>query len=318
VASGVAAETTGAGAPSQARVALALGTIYVVWGSTYLGIRWVVAELPPFAAGTIRFFSAGLCFFLLGVLRPGGLASLRATSWRQVRNAALIGAAMLGCSNGLVGLAERDISSGMTALMIAITPLLIALMEALRPGGTRPGARASAGLVVGFVGTALLVTGGRDDGHATSAAGVVMVLVAAVVWAAATLAARDVPRPAASMISAGIEMMAGGVTQAVVAAFRGDWPQLFASDASARAWLSLLYLAAVGSCLGYGAFSWLTRNARPTLVSTYGYVNPLVAVTLGTLLAGEALGPRIAVAGVAVVGAVFLVSTDRSKRAGRA
>jgi drug/metabolite transporter (DMT)-like permease len=307
----VAADRAGAGSAPRARIALALATIYVVWGSTYLGIRWVVAELPPFAAGTLRFFSAGLVFFLLGVLRPGGLASWRATTWPQVRNAAVIGAALLGCSNGLVGLAERHISSGTTALMIAITPLLIALMEAFRPGGTRPGGRAAAGLVVGFVGTALLVSGGRDDGHATSVAGVVMVLVAAVVWAAATLAAKDVPRPKASLISAGIEMMAGGVTQAVVAGFRGDWPQLFASHASSRAWLSLLYLAAIGSCLGYGAFSWLTRNARPTLVSTYGYVNPLVAVTLGTLLAGETLGPRIVVAGVAVVGAVFLVSTGR-------
>jgi drug/metabolite transporter (DMT)-like permease len=301
----------GTSSASRTRVALALATIYVVWGSTYLGIRWVVAELPPFAAGTLRFFSAGLFFFLVAVLRPGGVGRLREVGWRQVRNAAVLGAAMLGCSNGLVGLAERNISSGMTALMIAITPLLIALMEAVRPGGTRPGVRASVGLVVGFLGTALLVMGGRNEGHATSAAGVVMVLVAAVVWAAATLAAKDVPRPRDSFLSAGIEMMAGGVTQAVVAGFRGEWPQLFTSHASNRAWLSLLYLAAVGSCLGYGAFSWLTRNARPTLVSTYGYVNPLVAVTLGTLLAGEALGPRIVVAGVAVVGAVFLVSTGR-------
>jgi drug/metabolite transporter (DMT)-like permease len=261
----------------------------------------------------LRFFCAGLVFFLVGLTRPGGVAAVQAITPRQLRNAALMGMALLGCSNGLVGLAERNISSGLTALMLAITPLWIALIEALRPGGLRPTARAAVGLLIGFCGTALLATGAPADGHATSSAGVVMVLVASLVWAVASVAARNMARPSAWLISAGIEMMAGGATQAVVALVRGEWNALAAgvAGASARAWLSLLYLMLVGSGLGYGAFSWLTRHARPTLIATYGYVNPLVAVMLGTLLASEPLGPRIALAGGAIVLAVFLVTTAR-------
>jgi drug/metabolite transporter (DMT)-like permease len=296
---------------APAAIAIALATLYLVGGSTYLGIRWVVVELPPFAAGAMRFVCAGLVFLLLGIARPGGLASLRATTPAQLRNAALIGVGLLGCSNGLVGLAERHISSGMAALVLAGYPLWIALFEAVRPGGLRPGARAGVGLLVGFLGTALLVTGAPADGHATSVSGVVMVLAAALVWAAASLAAKNVARPGAALISAGVEMLAGGATQALIAAARGEWPVMLASDASARAWLSQLYLMAVGSCVGYGTFSWLTRHARPTLVATYGYVSPLVAVTLGALLAGEPLGPRLVVAAIAVVAAVFLVSASR-------
>ena len=289
-------------------MALALGTIYIVWGSTYLGIRWVVAELPPFAAGCIRFTGAGLLFLLLGFARGGAWPSAR-----QFRNAALLGVALLGVSNGLVGAAERHITSSLTALILGMTPLWVALIDGLRPGGVRPAPRAIVGLVLGFVGTALLVmtAPGADGQHAVALGAGLLVLVASFTWASASLAARSVARPQSFLISGGIEMISGGLCQAVIAVVRGEWPILLASDAGGRAWLSLLYLGLVGSCLGYGAFSWLTRHARPTLVATYAYVNPLVAVALGTLLAGEALGGAIVGSGALVVLAVFLVTTAR-------
>jgi drug/metabolite transporter (DMT)-like permease len=311
------AEPPPAGAPrgpaalipaGRASIALALGTLYIVWGSTYLAIRWVVVELPPFAAGSLRFVAAGLIFLMLGLLRAGGTARPRAV---ELRNAALLGVAFLGISNGLVGLAEKQISSGLTALILALTPLWVALLEALWPGGRRPPLAAIAGLVIGFGGTATLVLGAPSSGHAVAFSGLAMVLIASFSWATASIVARSAARPSVWMISAGVEMVSGGLAQAVVALIRGEYPLLVASGPAPRAWLSLVYLALVGSCLGYGAFSWLTRRARPSLVSTYAYVNPLVAVTLGALLADEPLSPRLAFSGALIVLAVFLVTTAR-------
>jgi drug/metabolite transporter (DMT)-like permease len=290
---------------TSSRVAFALGTVYLVWGSTYLGIRWVVEELPPFAAGALRFLVAGMVFLALGRLAGGPMPT-----GRQVRNAALIGMFLPGLSNGLVGLAERQVPSALTALVLAVMPLWVALLETVRPGGSRPSGQAAAGLLLGFAGTALLVWRPAGD-HAVSPAGVAMLLAASFIWAAGSLFAKGAARPANWMTSAGVEMLAGGVFQAAVATARGELPALVSAHPSSRALLALVYLAAVGALGGYGAFSWLTRNARPALVATYAYVNPLVAVVLGMLLAGETLGPRAAAGGAIVVVAVVLVTRGR-------
>ena len=302
------------GGATPARVALALGTLYLVWGSTYLAIRWVVAELPPFASGSLRFTAAGLFFLLLGLLR-GQRDGARWPTRLQLRNSVLLGVAFLGVSNGLVGLAERQISSGLTALMLALTPLWVALLEAVLPGGRRPTAGAVIGLLLGFGATAALVLGAPSTGHAVALSGVIMVLVASFTWATASVIARSAPRSAAFLVSAGIEMVAGGVAQALIALVRGEHHELLAAGPAPRAWLSLLYLAVMGSCIGYGAFSWLNRRVRPSLVATYAYVNPLVAVTLGALLADEPLSPRVLLSGAVIVLAVFLVTTARDRSA---
>jgi drug/metabolite transporter (DMT)-like permease len=291
---------------SRARVALALGTVYLVWGSTYLGIRWVVAELPPFAAGAMRFVTAGGVFLAAGLLT----GSPRPTR-RQLRNAAIIGMLMPGISNGLVGLAERRVPSSITALVLAIMPLWVALLQTLRPGGARPSGRAALGLLLGFGGTALLVLGGGPSAHVIEPLGVVLLLLASFIWAAGSLFARGAARPAGWMVSAGAEMLAGGVCQALISVGKGELPRLAEAHPSGRALSALVYLVAIGAWLGYGAFSWLTRHARPAVVATYAYVNPLVAVVLGAVFAGEILAPRAAVSGVVIVAAVVLVTTAR-------
>jgi drug/metabolite transporter (DMT)-like permease len=291
--------------PSRARIALALGTVYLVWGSTYLAIRWTVAELPPLLAGSLRFTAAGLGFLLIArALGP------IAVSPRRLASAALVGAIMPGASNGLVNLAEQTVPSGLTALILAVMPLWLALFQALRRGQPRPGRRAVVGLVVGFAGTALLV--GRADGGSISVMGVLMLMAAAMLWAFGSLYAREVDRPRPWMASAGFEMLAGGLVQAVFGLAHGELPRLVAAHPSPRAVASLIYLAAVGAWAGYGAFSWLTNHARPTLVSTYCYVNPLVAVLLGWSLAGEPLAPRTLAAAALIVCSVFLVTTARA------
>ncbi len=289
----------------RAKIALALLTVYVVWGSTYLAIRWVVAELPPLPAGGARFVVAGAAFVLVA-----WAAGARRPSAVELRNAALIGAAMPGLSNGLVSLAARSVPSGLIALVLAIMPLWVALLEAVRPGGARPGLRASIGLVIGFAGTATLVWHGPGEAP-VSPVGLALLVTASFVWAVGSLFARSAPRPQPWMTSAGIEMLCGGLFQLLLGLLAGEIPALFARAPSPRALGSLVYLVVIGAWMGYGAFSWLTRNARPALVATYGYVNPLVAVALGSLLADEPLGPRTAVAAALIVGSVILVTTAR-------
>jgi drug/metabolite transporter (DMT)-like permease len=293
--------------PPRAQIALALTTVYLVWGSTYLAIRWTVAELPPLLSGAMRFLAAGLGFLLMA--RALGPLSL---SRRRLANAAVLGAIMPGASNGLVNLAERTVPSGLTALILAAMPLWLALFQALRRGQPRPGPRAVVGLVVGFGGTALLV-GGRGGGEPISIPGVVMLLAAAMLWALGSLFAREADRPKPWLASAGFEMLAGGLTQTIFGLAHGELPRLLAASPSPRAIGSLVYLAAVGAWAGYGAFSWLISHARPTLVSTYCYVNPLVAVMLGWALAGEPLSGKTAAAAALIICSVALVTTSRAE-----
>jgi drug/metabolite transporter (DMT)-like permease len=293
--------------PGRARIALALGTLYVVWGSTYLAIRWAVHELPPLLAGSARFTVAGLGF--LAVARLQG--PLRA-SRREVGRALLIGLLMPGVSNGLVGLAERKVPSGLTALVLALVPLWIALSLAAGSARERPGRRTSLGLTTGFGGTALLVwTGG--GGAPIDPLGVAMLIGGSLTWAAGSLVARSHERPRPWTASAGLEMLAGAAVQGGLGLAHGELPALLAAHPSPRALGALVYLAVIGGWGGYGAFSWLTRHARPTLVATYAYVNPLVAVVLGWALAGEPLSARTLAASALIVGAVALVTTGRDR-----
>jgi drug/metabolite transporter (DMT)-like permease len=293
--------------PPRGQIALALATIYVVWGSTYLAIRWTVHELPPFLAGGSRFLVAGLGFLAAARLQ----GPLRATR-RGLGRAVLIGVLMPGLSNGLVGLAERKVPSGLTALVLALLPLWIALYLALGPARERPGRRGAAGLVIGFAGTALLVWAG-PTGAAIEPAGLLMLVAGSLAWATGSLLSRSHERPRPWMASSGVEMLAGGLFQTVLGLAHGELPALLAARPSPRAIGSLIYLAVIGGWGGYGAFSWLARHARPTLVATYSYVNPLVAVLLGWALAGEMLGARTAAAAALIVCSVVLVTTDRHR-----
>jgi drug/metabolite transporter (DMT)-like permease len=284
-------------------IAIALAIVYLVWGSTYLAIRWTVHDLPVFASGGIRFLVAG-AGFLLAVRLRGPLTITR----RQLGGAALLGLLMPGLSNGLVALAERRVPSSLAALILSMLPLWIALFQLI--GGERPPPRAALGLLTGFAGTGLLVSGGSLS---APLGGVALIVLASLLWAVGSLLARRIERPRPWMASSGIEMLSGGLVQLVIGAATGDVPRLFAAHPAPRAIGSLVYLTVIGAWAGYGAFSWLTANAPPTLVATYSYVNPLVAVLLGVALAGEPLGPRTLVAGALIIGSVVLVTSGRRR-----
>ena len=293
--------------PPRSKILLALGTVYIVWGSTYLGIRFMVAELPPLLSGGFRYLIAGGVFYVAARLRPG--AAPPATG-RQLRNAVLLGVGLVGLSNGLVNMAERHVPSGLTALLLAVMPLWVALIEMLRPRGQRPTARALLGVATGFVGTALLVwhPPGGQPLHIVSA---LLLGLASLNWALCSVAGRHADRPANWMISSGVEMMAGGVAQLIVGSATGEIGALAAAHPGPHALWAFVYLVVIGSWLGYGAFSWLIRNAPPTFVATYAYVNPLVAVILGAAIAGEALGLRTLAGGAVIVLSVVVVTTAR-------
>lgn len=293
-------------ASSQAtpgRIALALGTVYLVWGSTYLAIRWMVADVPPLPAGGLRFSIAGAVFIVAG-LATGGRAGLRGA---QLRNAAVVGALLPGVANALVCFAAREIPSVLIALLVAVMPLWIAAFEALRPGGSRPGRMTLAGLLVGFLGTAVLIWRGPGDAD-VSARGVALALGSSLVWAAGWMWARGVERPKNWLVASGVEMLGGGLLQGGAALATGELAVMAAAQPGPRALGSMIYLVVVGSWLGYGAFSWLVKNARPTLVATYAYVNPLVAVLLGATVGNEPLGWRTLAGGGLIVGSVVLAT----------
>jgi drug/metabolite transporter (DMT)-like permease len=284
------------------RVWAALGTVYVVWGSTYLGIMVGIRTMPPLLMSSARFLLAGAVLFLWGV-RRGGRPDPR--GWVA---AAIVGAALLLIGNGGVAWAETRVDSGVAALVVAVVPIWIALLEwtVLR---RRPRLQTVAGLVLGLTGVAVLV----GPGGAVDAVGGITIVLASLAWAAGSLYAQRAPLPSDHLLAAGMQMLAGGMLLGIAGAFAGE-----ASQVQIPSWASVTafaYLAVVGSLIAFTAYGWLLRNASAMLVATYAYVNPVVAVGLGAVVLSERLTPAMLLAGGTIVVAVFLIVTTRPRGA---
>jgi drug/metabolite transporter (DMT)-like permease len=289
--------------PRTALLVACLAIVYVVWGSTYLAIHFVVDGMPPLASSALRNLSAGP--ILLAFLKWRRNAW---PTWRQVRNGALIGFMMMGLGNGAVCLAETSVPSGLAALVIAGTPVF-ALLFAWALSGARPRLLEWLGIVLGLAGMALL----NLDLHAAASPWAIAVLfVGAASWAGATVLQRRLDMPAGPM-SAAVQMLGGGASLVVMSALRGERFELATVPVSA--WLALAYLVVFGSIVAYTAFVYVIGHSRPALATSYAYVNPVVAVGLGVLFAGETVSAPI-VAGMLVilagVGLVMVGSTRRS------
>jgi drug/metabolite transporter (DMT)-like permease len=283
---------------------IALGVVYVVWGSTYLGIRVVVRTLPALGAMGFRFVAAGLIMAAIVRLRVGS-APFRVDR-RQVGSAALVGVLLLGCGNGGVALAEKTVPSGLAALLVAAMPLWLVLLRTL--ARDRPRALTLAGTLIGFVGIAVLARPGAHDGHAHSAtAGTIIILVGTLCWATGTFLSPRLAMPESPFVATSIEMLCGGAAMLVVSPLIGELHGFSFAHVQTSAWWALVYLILVGSLLGFTAFVWLARNAPLSLVSTYAYVNPVVAVFLGWLLLTEQITASIVAGGGLAIAGVFLV-----------
>jgi drug/metabolite transporter (DMT)-like permease len=292
--------TRGEGRPARTAVIAALAAVYIIWGSTYLAIRFAVETLPPFLMAAVRFLVAG--GLLYGWRRARGVPAPTAAQWRA---ATVVGGLMLLGGNGGVVWAEQWIESGTAALIVATVPLWMVLLDWLRPGGRPPRAMVWAGIVVGLAGVGLLF-GGSDNGEMYTAGWVVLIL-ASVSWAVGSLYSRTMALPPA-LLATGMQMLAGGALLLVVGVAAGELRGLDPAAFSTRSILSLLYLIVFGALVGYSAYVWLLRVTAPAVASTYAYVNPVVAVFLGWLLAGEALTLRIMLASTVIVGAVALIT----------
>lgn len=283
-------------------VPLGLGTLYLVWGSTYLGIRIAVGGWPPFLLAGVRFLIAGS--LLLGFLRLRGMAL---PTRRQWRNAAVVGTLLLGLGNGLVCYAEREVSSGIAAVAVASMPLFMALFG-LRHGH-RPNALETAGLVIGFIGVVVLNLGGDLSGSRLAA---LALLAAAAAWAYGSVWSKRQEMPPGPMNTAA-QMLCGSAALFVMGFASGErlpaHPPLVAN-------LALAYLVVAGSLIGYSAYLYVLRHARPVLATSYAYVNPPVAVLFGVLVAGEHVG-MLEIAGTAIIlCGVVAITLAQQKRTG--
>jgi drug/metabolite transporter (DMT)-like permease len=298
----------GVGTKLKPSVWVALIAVYIVWGSTYLAIRFAVETIPPFLMASSRFLVAGA--FLYGWRRLSGDPAPRKIEWRS---AAVVGVLLLVIANGLVSWSEQYVASGVAALLVASAPLWMVLIDALRPGGRRPNGLTAAGVMVGFGGVVLLVEPWRlfSDQSSTSSLGVLLLLISALSWSIGSLYSRGARLPRSPLLGTGMEMLAGGIGLLLVGSLIGEWQQLQLSAISSRSLWGLAYLVVFGSLVGFVAYTWLLRNAPTPLVSTYAFVNPLVAIFIGSLFADELLTPRILASALIVVSSVVLINWGR-------
>lgn len=291
-------------APARpAMIWAALVVVYVVWGSTYLAIRVLVeAGIPPFLGMGLRFLVAGILMLAYLWLRHGR-ERLR-ISRRELRGAAVMGLLLLVLGNGMVAVAEQTVPSGLAALVVAAISLWFVLLQAA--GGERPPALTWVGILVGLAGVAVIcVPRGGIEG--VEAWGIGILLFGTVSWAFGSYFSPRLGLPRNALVASAYEMLAGGVMLMVVSASAGEFGELQVSAVPAKGWLALVYLIVLGSLLGYTAYGYLLANAPLSLVGTYAYVNPVVAVLLGWAILAEPVTAIVLVGGTLVVGGVVLV-----------
>lgn len=294
-------------------VLTAYAALYVIWGSTYLAIRYAVQTLPPFAMAGARFVLAGAILAAWAWWREGARAT--AANWRA---ATIAGALLLAGGNGAVVWAEQRVPSGLAALLVAAMPFWMVLVDWLRPGGRAPRLAVAIGIAVGMAGIVLLVGPGSLAGDRVDPLGATALVFGSLSWAIGSLYSRHAPLPKSAILATGMEMLTGGVVLLIIAAIAGEYGRLDVAHASRASIAGYFYLVVFGSLIGFTAFAWLLRVSTPARVSTYAFVNPVVAVLLGWAIAHEPVGPRTLVAAAIIVGAVALITFGTTRTASTA
>jgi drug/metabolite transporter (DMT)-like permease len=293
---------------SMLHIAVALGAVYVIWGSTYLAIRFAIETIPPFLMAGVRYVTAGLLLYGWSRLRGAPRPSL--VNWRS---ALLLGATLLLLGNGGVVWAEQRVSSGLTALLICTEPLWIVLLVWLRSRQEKPSPRVLAGMALGFAGLIILVKPGSSSGG-VDPLGAAAVLIASLSWAWGSLYSQRAKLPSSPLLSTGMQMLCGGGLQLLAALALGEPSRFDPAQVSGKSLLALGYLIVFGAIVAFTAYVWLLKAAPPVLVSTYAYVNPLVAVFLGWALAGEPITGTTLMAAAVILTGVALISSAQGKK----
>jgi drug/metabolite transporter (DMT)-like permease len=292
----------------RSKILLAFASIYFIWGSTYLFMRFAVETLPPIAVAGVRYFMAGLVLFAIA-------------SWRRTpeptkvpwRGHAIVGT-LLTAGNGSVALAVQRIPSGVAALLVALTPCLMVLLEWWWRGGTRPSLGVTAGLVLGIAGMAVLVGPSALGGDRIDPVGAGIVLFGSAAWAVGSVYSRTLPRFQSALRTSAIQMLAGGLVVSLVALIVGDFGRIDVAAASFKSVASFLYLILIGSLIGYSSYMYLLGVTSAARASTYAFVNPVVAVFLGAVFASEPVTARVLAAGAIIVVAVALITLYGGER----
>ncbi len=296
-------------APPKALLIAAFFALYTVWGSTYLAIRVTVETMHPFLTAGVRFLIAGALLYAL--MRLCGIGRPTPMHWK---NSAISGTLLLLGGNGLVVWAEQFVASGLAALIIAIVPIWIALLDWARPEGQRPSAKNVLGIAIGFSGVVLLVVGQGKDVHGAGihVGAVIALVMACILWAGGSLFMKHNARPASPLLGVAMQMLCGGAALLLAGGLHGEIGQTDLSHFSGRSLAAFIYLIVVGSWVGFSAYIWLLQVCNPSLVATYAYVNPIVAVFLGWWLLDEHLNGLTLVAAAVIVVGVCVITLPRN------
>jgi drug/metabolite transporter (DMT)-like permease len=300
-------ESSALSAHSAARmspmVLLAFAAVYVVWGSTYLGIRVGVESFPPLVLAGLRHLTAGLVLYPIFRWKTG----IRPTAGNW-RTATVAGVLLLFVGNGGVCWAEQTVPSGIAALLVATVSLWLVIVDWLRPGGIRPVARVVAGLVLGFAGLVLLVGPAHLGGSGrVDPRGAGVLVFASFAWACGSLYSKHGGMPSSAMLGVAMQSLTGGVALLIASFLSGEFHQLHFAAISLRSWLALCYLIVFGSGIGLSAYIYILQKSTAARVGTYAFVNPVVALFLGWLLLGETITLRTVLAAAVILTAVILV-----------
>lgn len=290
-------------------ITLALLTVYLFWGGTYLGMKVAIESMPPFIMAGVRFLVAGVALYVIGRWKGAPRPELR--EWR---GAGIVGALLLLGGNGVVAWAELRVPSAIASLLIATVPLWILAFNWMWGSKQRPTAGVLAGILFGLAGVAVLVflPSGADN-KGVDPIGILALLFASISWAVGSLYSRSAKLPASPLMSTALQMIVGGILLGIASLFAGDLSTLHVAEISLRSWMAFGYLVVFGSIVAYTAYIWLLQHAEPSLVSTYAFVNPIVAVFLGWLLADEQLTGQSWIAAALIIAAVAIITIFRGK-----
>ncbi len=301
---------SGPPAADRGRIWGALAILYVVWGSTYLGIAVAVDTIPPFLMAALRFALAGSVLLGWTLLRGSFVLPTR----REWRDTLIVGALLLGGGMGMVAWGEQTIPSGIAALLVAMMPVWVAILGRVFLGQRLP-RLAIIGIVVGFVGVAILVgPTALGDSGSLDPAGLAALIISPLSWCIGSLyASHRAVLPRQPLVATGAQMLSGGIVLMIMAGATGEFGRFSIGAVSASSIAAFLYLVIIGSLLAFTAYGWLLRRAPLPLIATYAYVNPVVAVILGAVVLREPIETRTLVAGAVIVGAVALIVTARGR-----
>ena len=291
----------------------AFAAVYLIWGSTYLAIKYAIETLPTFMMAGVRFLIAGSILYSAARLSRG-YEKPKAVHWRT---SLIVGTLLLGIGNGAVVLAEHYISSSMAALLIASNPFWMVTIGWVFMGMGRPSYKIALSLLVGFVGVTILVFGRPDGGAAGGESqwlGIILVVIATIGWAFGSLYSAKAPTAKSNVLAAGMQMLAGGLVLLIVSFIAGEWRTFDYRAVSSVSLWAMIYLIFAGALIAYTAYSWLLQNATPTAVSTYAYVTPVVAVFLGWAIAGESVTAQMLVGAGVIVASVMLIKSNDKKK----